>query len=380
MMLRKTLFALSAVLLLGATAACGDDDKDKDKDTGGDNGDNGDNGDDQNEGAFCDQEENKDDERCKRDNARDELVHSYVSGLALPKDDCCWDYVSNNNEDPEKYQNGVSGLLNILPSVAPDIDLDEVLEDLFVDGTLTLLLEYKDLVEDLGSQNGALDITLFLGESESGADERLGGEGVFTKGVELTDITGSVYRGVIEADAEVFPLSLDLTGFVDPAELEELSLPEVISIDLSGVHLQLLAEEVENGLENDISVTRHDGKSINFLSGVITAETLVDVVNNLVGKEMCGIDKPLLSYTTEGVDTEDADPQNPASPILEATPDAEDLLEEAGEENSVCGDIAEFVGFIGMVSGLLDVDLDGDLIADGMSIGVNLGVTGAIIE
>src|SRR5690625_3498265 len=103
MMLRKSLFALSAVLLLGATAACGDDDnKKKDDNNNGD--------------VSCDEKPNQDkcqtggdddpcvanpdQDICKMDDARDALAYSYVNGLVIPDESspCCWDFAANSNE------------------------------------------------------------------------------------------------------------------------------------------------------------------------------------------------------------------------------------------------------------------------------------------
>src|SRR5690554_7615254 len=89
-MLRKSLFALSSILVLGSVAACGDDEP-------GDNPPNG--------GVSCEEDPTQD--HCEvpvdHTNARAGMVYSYVSGLKLPGPDgdvgCCYDYDGDGEYD-----------------------------------------------------------------------------------------------------------------------------------------------------------------------------------------------------------------------------------------------------------------------------------------
>lgn len=370
MMLRKSLFALSAVLLLGTTAACGD----KDEDDPGNGNNNGE--------VSCDDDPTQ--EKCLDfENARDTLAYSYVNGLVLPEADaeadaCCWDYVADNNDEPLDYDNALGSLLSgLVGEMLDDIDLDEVLGELFEEGTLTLLLEYKNLVKELDTQNGGVQIALHLGESESDWSDRNSGDGVFTLGDKLADITGNVRRSSVDARADNFPLSLDLTGFVDEQELVDLGLPKTLTISLSKVRLALdISEDSPDKISNDVAVTSRGGKSTNFLTGLISSNELISVLNEVVGKGMCDLEGDALELddSPSGDDLEEGDLDKPE---IYVNPEYEDDLADC------LGDLIsgiDIVPMIGLVGEFFDVDSDGDGVADGLSLGLFLSIAGAEIQ
>lgn len=393
MMLRKSLFALSAVLLLGATAACGDDDnKKKDDNNNGD--------------VSCDENPNQDkcqtggdddpcvanpdQDICKMDDARDALAYSYVNGLVIPDESspCCWDFAANSNEiDKDVFDNKLGDLLGpdgIVGMIGDDINIDEVLTDLFEDDTLTLLLEYKHLAEPV-DKNGRVDIALHLGETQGEGDTweaRNSGQGQFKLGEKLTGITGFTQRGTITAQAETFPLTLDLRGFVDPAQLEELRLPNEISISLSKVRLALKAIEAEtNKISNDVTVTEDRGKTTNFLTGLISGDELADVLNEVLGHGgACeNISGDVVTFTDDVErDPDDIEDGVLSSPLLEAVDGAAlgACLQDLGLDQGTANIIA---GFIPTIGGFFDVDADGNGVADGLSIGLFLSIAGAEI-
>lgn len=391
MMLRKGLFALSSVLLLGATAACGDDDPE--------NGDGNGNGevecsDEANadhpdckeppklEG--CDDPANADKPECSREDAREELVHSYVNSLSLPEKvdgelTCCWDYNAENNKDPEGYDNALVSVLGALGSFLDGVDVGQLLGDLLQDGDLTLLFEFKDLPEPL--EFGAFDLSLYLGEidpaSTVSAADRLAGQGEFFLGDKLATINNaSLRRGILSANADELVLTVDITGFL--GEDDDLGLPPEISLPLNEVRLQFEPSEGDNGLE--ASATSADGKSINFLSGVLVGDSVAALLNDILG-DMCSLSGDLLSFSAEVSDVpqsdmDDLEPGELASPKLTVN-DA--MITELENGNATCQEIAGFAGVIGVVGGLFDIDVTGNRVADGLSLGLNLGMTGATI-
>lgn len=386
MMLRKSLFALSAVLLLGATAACGDDKNDPEKPGEEDVSCDEDPSQAKCQGSSDPCQEDPTQDICKRDNARDEMAYSYVNGLVIPSGDegeeCCWDYTADNNNDPEFYDNALGNLLapgGITDMIPGEFNIDDILSDLFEDNTLTLLLQYKDLPKELG--NGGLDIALHMGTSEDDWAARNGGDGIYELGDKLASISGYVSRETIHAQADTFPISLDLTGFVDPDELADLGLPNVISISLSKVRLALQAIEAEaNKISNDVNITADRGKATNFLTGLISGNELANVLNEVVGRGMCkdNINGDVIRFSQDVEVDPDAEEDELALPIVEVID--EDALGDCFDDLGIDLGGIELPKILPVVGGFFDVDSDHDGVADGLSLGLFLSITGAEIE
>lgn len=413
MMLRKLLFALFAVLLVGTTAACGDDDNDKDNtDVDCTDPENADHDDCKTpppppvEGTpYCEEDENKNKPECKRDDAREGMLYSYVNALKLPgeDDDCCWDYTAGNNNDPDRYNNALEPILDLVGEFVEDLNLDELLEDLFLDGSLTLIFEYSEFPSAVeGSEDGqlnpgAFDMSLYLsdiaedeegGEPTVATEDRMAGKGEFVLGEELASIKDAfVRRNQVVADTDRLNLSLDLDAFVEGDALDGLGLPNPIELPLSAVRLRFDVEELRDGddilgLKNTTDeagnlITEDGGKSINFLSAVIEGESLVELLNPIV-VGLCDLPEGTVSVSFDGTKgaTKDPDVNNPVAPLIEV--DADVVAELKKSEDSTCAMIGGMGdGLGGILGGFFDVDVNRNGVANGLSLGLNLGFTGA---
>lgn len=365
-MLRKSLFALSSILLLGATAAgCGGDDPPTD---GG-------------EKNPCDADPFL--PQCvDTSNARDGLVHSYLSALKPPSTEgegdvtCCFDYDGNG-----EYDNALGGIIGMVGGLAGDsFNLDEVLGDLFEDGSLTLLFEHEKYPTSTDLK-GTFDMRLFLGESESSWEDRSSNKGVFTKdGAAIASMQASNSRGVITASADSLPLSLDLSGFGEG--VEDLLGTSTLKLDLSLVRIDLQVSEATGDAGEGLytsSAIEKGGKPVNYLSAVLLGDKVASLANDILGA-MCDYEGTILIFA----DVKSADEESMEGFLdvptikFDSSFDADKFM----EGGSTCETIGGFLNdeTIGLIGGFFDVDSNDNGVGDGISVGFNLELSGATVQ
>ena len=378
-MLRKSLFALSSILVLGSVAACGDDEP-------GDNPPKG--------GVSCEEDPMQD--HCEvpvdHTNAREGMVYSYVSGLKLPgagEDEagegvgCCYDYDGDG-----EYDNALGTILPLVGSLAPGLDIDELLAGVFEDGTLSLIFQHEKFPTSVDLP-GTFDMSLFLSASESTWEDRLNHKGVFTlEGEALTTVKNAQNRrGNIEAKAEKLPIELDLTAFgdgvTDIIPSGKLTLPlNVVRLNLTGVKeadgegqagIYNATPATEGGVDV-VLVTEDKGKAANFLSGGLHGGEIASLANDIIG-DMCDLSVDLLSFDASVGEPGEEDELR--APIFEINDDAVAELQASTDET--CGTIAGFASSLGILGALFDVDSTGNGVADSLSLGFNLQVSGAVV-
>lgn len=347
-MLRNRAFALASVLALGfSAAACGDDEGEtKPVDT-------------------VDCAVTPDHEECAEPGeAREGNVYSYLSGLSLPadKDDCCTDL---NGE--EGFDNALIGILGLVKSFAADLDIQEVLNGVFDDGSLTLIFESVKPPADI-AKRGTFDMNIYLGDSASSQEDRFAGNGEFTlDGAPVTTVKATIARRLLTASVDRLPLKLDIGGL-----LGDLDLPigPQITLNVDAAQLRLHISEGDTGFSTNDMTHDQQGKPTNYLTGGINIALVQDIVNALAGEchdSLQGEGNGLLEVTeTPGDETA----------AVSCTKDVSTL-----ELND--GTICEYLGMVcsvgSAIGGLLDVDTNDNGVYDGLSLGVRLKLAGATI-
>lgn len=374
-MLRKNIFALASVLVLGlGVAACGDD-------NGGDTPPGVDPGPGDGGIEVEDCTTNPDLPQCVRaDDARDVPVYSYLSGLGLPEVDqgeatCCVDYTGDGVLD-----NALVGLLGLVGSLASDVDVEELLTGVFEDGTLSLLFEHIELSADVEEGGpGGFDINLYLGDSESTWEDRSNHRGVFTKGDKVTEIKNALLRrGEISTQISTLPLTLDIDSLAPDVGLGALTLP------LSFVDLKINAFEAtgdgQAGIYNDYdggAVTESGGKPINYLSALLLGEDVAGLLNKVLGENLCpegGHDGTILIFKDE----EPEGGEGQGLPTIEINPNLD--VDAFSAQDDICETVGGFLDMIDIIGALFDVDSNGNDVVDALSLGLFVQFAGAIVE
>lgn len=378
-MLRKSLFALSSILVLGSVTACGDDDPKDPKPV-----------DPNVPEVTC--EEDPTQEHCEKDysNAREGNVYSLVTGLGLPAEadeggegpSCCFDYDGDG-----QYDNALGKLLPLVSLIDASLDLDELLGGVFADGDITLVFQHEKYPTST-EVNGNFDTKLFMGDSDSSYEDRLNHKGVFTlEGDALATINGAVNRrSVVEARADSLPISLDLSSF--GADISDIIPGGSLTLPLSVVRLNFHVSEADGegqaGIYNanpategdtDVTlVTTAKGKPINFLSGGLHGDEIADLANDILGN-MCDYTDPIITFdATKGEAGEEGEL---AAPLFDIREEAIDAFNASDDET--CNTVGGFLPAISVLGTMFDVDSTGNGIADTLSIGLNIQISGGTV-
>lgn len=322
-MLRNNVFALASVLALGlGVAACGDD-KGNDPVDGTPDG--------------------------TGEIPAGQTVYSYVAGISIPEDGCCADLGGADAEN----DNGLGELIPLLGSLGLDFDLGELLNGVFEDGSLTLLFQYKNMPSLKSKKDDKGDMAIFLGTSESSAADRMSGKGVFAlDGPAVTTAKVGVNNYVLSVDASSLTLTLDLSAIAGDLGIGAISLP------LSPVKL-LMDASVDNGGIANSNATSKLGKPINYLTGGVSIDSVVGIINDLVAD--CD-GAPATGWTSYDQTTQ--------------------KLSINGEisGDGLCDDLNEYIPLAEDLLGtFLDLDTDGDGNGDALSLGVRIKVVAATV-
>jgi hypothetical protein len=307
-------------------------------------------------------------------------IWSYIAALQVPENggaaECCYDFTGDGEID-----NGLAQLLGLLGGLVGDIDA--LLEEAFVDGTLTLLAEYRGADIDAWKATPRLSFWLGTndldgdGDPDDDYDARLDGEGTFRVEEEVFTDTGAPIQfnsctydaGDLVTDPAIFILTLPLDDL----------LPGLGNLDL-----QIDSARLEAALDDTDPVTSENETidDVEYggakLGGILRLAQVFDALDRAARTCTCaeGID----GSSAVIVHGENADRGRYTAACAQTSynvdacdPDANNFCAEL--LNQICG----YASVIAAIP-LADLDTDGSGIPDAITVGARLTMVNANID
>ncbi len=314
---------------------------------------------------------------------------SFVAGLHIPStnggDACCFTDLDPNNDDPEPtIDNNLAALLGVLGTFLEDVDINQSIVDAIDSGSLALVLEHVGIPLDVESDERSTDATVHIHIAEAAEGDtgemRADGEGSFT----ISDPTATfedaaIGAGSFAAGPDTFPLSIPLGDLAGDVDLGMETLDLVVTDARLRGNISQCGDSVCS-VDPTVTIDGEDAVVGGIeLGGAVGADQIVDLINGLVGDCSC-ISSDLAEHDLI-VGGEDADAQ---AYVLSCNPDVDVSSAECTDaDGAICGGLGGNIGTVcsalGVVSNLIDVDIDGNGVNDGISMGIRLALVSATV-
>ena len=305
---------------------------------------------------------------------------SYISFLQVPENggaaECCYDFTGDGVID-----NGLSELLGLLGGLVGDIDT--LLEDAFVEGTITLLAEYR--ADDLDAWKASPRLSFWLGTNDldgDGApdqdyDTRAGGDGIFrvenevftSTGAPIQFNTGTYSAGALSMDPSIFVLTLPLDSLI--AGLGNLSL------EIKAARLEATLDDVTPTLsiQEMIEDVEYGGAK---LGGILPLAQVFEALDNAArtctcSPEIDGVADVIVHGENEESGRYGAACAQASYDVSACDPETQNFCAEL--LNQICG----YASVIAAIP-LADLDTDGSGIADAITVGARLTMAPATLD
>lgn len=303
---------------------------------------------------------------------------SYIANLKVPENggpaECCFDFTGDGEID-----NGLAQLLGLLGGLVGD--LDATIEEAFVDGSITLLAEYRG--EDVDAWKAEPRLSFWLGSNDVDGDgtpdqdydARFDGEGTFqVDSAVYTDYGAPIQfnsctydAGELLTDPSIFVLTLPLDDLLPG--LGDLSL----QIDSARLEAVLDNTDPTTSINDTIDDVEYGGAK---LGGILKLAQIFDALDRAARTCTCaeGID----GTSAVIVHGENADRGRYTAACAQTSYN----VDACGADNSFCTDILNQVcGYASVIAAipLADLDTDNSGVPDAITVGARLTMVNANI-
>jgi len=288
---------------------------------------------------------------------------SYWWSIQLPRlleepEDCCFDF----DDDPEP-DDGLGVVLGLLGSFLEDTDVQALLDEAIVDGSVVLLNDWTTWPE--GDGEAAFGINLGdLEEDDDGPVEdfetvRAVGDGTYTisgesfdeYGAQVQFNNGEVDDGTLTSGPSTFVLTIAIPGFFEEPLALTLDLAQIqadVTEETTGIFTE---DEMRAGEDGDFFVGGGQ------MGGVVRAEQILTLLDDTLADCECGDidpDEPIVEYVynhNTGTMDVSCNPENNGSG------NGDDIPACGDADGDICGNIGTVCPALAIIGRALDVDI-----------------------
>ncbi len=302
-----------------------------------------------------------------------EGTYSYLNSLAIPTSgtdaECCFDFNNDGVVD-----NALSGVLDLVGTMADDIDVTALVEEALEADDIALVLSWGK-----GENEEGFHIYLATndvdgnGEPDQAFADRVDGAGIFQLMTDAVDEYGSLVQfnvatrdgDVVTAGPSQFRLSLPIAA--GGIELD-------LDLTIEQATIEGATVVTDTGIASVDETFDIDGEDVEFggmkLGGVVPLDQLGALLEDLASDCTCAGFDPSLPVINYGDDGETYVLECAQTPAAGCTAD----------DGLVCENLSTACGFLSIIVGVLsDIDMNDNGVGDAFSVGIRFGATGATL-